>query len=61
MLKWWVNIKDKETREKFRLLVEAPTNDDATHKICGKILGAECPYDWLGTEPAYHDNGERMK
>lgn len=61
MLKWWVNIKDKETQEKFRLLVEAPTNEEATNKFCGKLLGVKCPYEWLGTEPAYHCNGTRMK
>lgn len=54
--KWSVGIRQKATREKLNLIVWAPTNDEATHKLLGSIIGYECEYEWTGTGPVYESN-----
>ena len=54
--KWSVGIRHKVTREKLNLIVWAPTNDEATHKLCGILIGPECDYEWTGTGPVYGNN-----
>lgn len=54
--KWSVGIRHKATREKLDLIVWAPTVDEATHKLCGILIGPECEYEWTGTGPVYENN-----
>lgn len=54
--KWSVGVRHKVTREKLNLIVWAPTNSEATHKLTGVLIGPECDYEWTGTGPIYENN-----
>lgn len=54
--KWSVGLRHKTTREKLNVTVWAPKNEDATHKLCGILIGPECEYEWTGTGPIYENN-----
>lgn len=54
--KWSVGLRHKVTREKLNLIVWAPTNEAATHKLCGTLIGYDCEYEWTGTDPIYENN-----
>lgn len=54
--KWSVGLRHKATREKLNVTVWAPKNEDATHKLCGILIGPECEYEWTGTGPIYENN-----
>ena len=54
--KWSVGIRHKATHEKLNLTVWAPTNNEASHKLCGVLIGPECDYEWTGTGPIYENN-----
>lgn len=52
--KWSVGLRHKATWERLNVTVWAPTNDEATHKLCGVLIGPECDYEWTG--PVYENN-----
>lgn len=54
--KWSVGLRHKATRARLCVCVWAPTNDAATHALCGSLIGPECEYDWTGTGPVYENN-----
>ncbi len=54
--KWSVGLRHKATGDRMSVYVWAPTNDEATHKLCGVLIGWECEYDWTGTGPVYENN-----
>lgn len=54
--KWSVGLRHKATREKLNVTVWASKNEDATHKLCGVLIGPECEYEWTGTGPVYENN-----
>ena len=37
--KWSVGLRHKATGTRLSLYVWAPTNDEATHKLCGVLIG----------------------
>ena len=54
--KWSVGLRHKATKTRLSIYVWAPTNDEATHKLCGVLIGPECEYEWTGTGPVYENN-----
>ena len=56
--KWSVGVRHKVTREKLNLIVWAPTNSEATHKLTGVLIGPECAYEWTGT---IYENNQRVE
>ena len=54
--KWSVGLRHKTTGTRLDVHVWAPTNDEATHKLCGVLIGPECAYEWTGTGPIYENN-----
>ena len=54
--KWSVGLRHKATGARLNLDVWAPTNNEATHKLCDVLIGPECEYEWTGTGPAYENN-----
>ena len=54
--KWSVGLRHKATGTRLDVHVWAPTNDEATHKLCGVLIGPECEYEWTGTGPVYENN-----
>lgn len=54
--KWSVGLRRKATGARLSVHVWAPTNDEATHKLCGVLIGPECDYEWTGTGPVYENN-----
>ena len=54
--KWSVGLRHKATKEKLNVHVWASTNDGATHKLIGSLIGPECEYEWTGTGPIYESN-----
>lgn len=51
-----VSIKHKNTGERIRLSVWAKNVDDATHNLCGSLIGYKCEYEWCGSSPVYENN-----
>lgn len=51
-----VSIKHKKTRKKLSLYVWAKNVDDATHSLCGSLIGYNCEYEWCGSSPVYESN-----
>lgn len=51
-----IGMKDKRTGEKINLRIWAKNTDEATHKVCGILLGAYCEYIWTGSGPLYENN-----
>ena len=54
--KWSVGLRHKATGTRLDVHVWAPTNDAATHSLCGVLIGPECDYEWTGTGPIYENN-----
>lgn len=54
--KWSIGLRCKATGERMSVYVWAPTNEEATRKLCGVLIGCECAYDWTGTGPVYEHN-----
>ena len=54
--KWSVGLRHKATGTRLDVHVWAPTNDEATHKLCGVLIGPECAYEWTGTGLIYENN-----
>lgn len=54
--KWSVGLRHKATGTRLDVHVWAPTNDEATHRLCGVLIGPECDYEWTGTGPVYENN-----
>ena len=53
--KFRVSLQDKETGERFSLIVMASGTDEATHSLCGSLIGPDCRYIWRGSGPEYDD------
>lgn len=53
--KWSVGLRHKATGEKLNLIVWAPSNSAATHKLRG-VYGPYGEYAWTGTGPVYENN-----
>lgn len=54
--KFSVGIRHKITGEKLHLDVWAQNVDEATHKLCGVLIGYRCEYEWTGSGPLYENN-----
>lgn len=51
-----VGLKHKKTGEKTNLYVWAKNVDDATHSLCGSLIGYDREYEWTGSGPVYENN-----
>lgn len=56
-----VSVKHKRTGEKIALYVWAKNVDDATHSLCGSLIGYKCEYEWCGSSPVYENNQNVMR
>lgn len=54
--KFQVSLRHKTTGEKLNLEVWAESNEAATHKLIGSLIGYRCEYEWTGTDPLYENN-----
>lgn len=53
-----VGLVHKRTGESFALDVWAKNVDEATHSLCGPLIGYYCEYRWCGSGPVYGDDNE---
>ena len=51
MKKFLVHLRNKKTMEHISLIVLSENVDEATHSLCGNVIGYDCEYEWLGSEP----------
>ena len=51
-----VSLKNKRTNETLQLLVWSDNVDNATHSLCGILIGYNCEYSWIGSGPVYENN-----
>jgi hypothetical protein len=51
-----VTVKSKKTGERTSLQIWAKNVDDATHSLCGSLIGYNCLYEWCGSSPVYENN-----
>ena len=56
-----VSIRHKQTKEKIKLYVWAKNVDEATHNLCGTLIGYNCEYEWCGSSPVYKNNKNVMR
>lgn len=57
--KFRVSLEDKVTGERFSLIVMANSTDEATHSLCGSLIGHDCRYNWRGSGPEYDDEPKK--
>ncbi len=57
--KFRVSLEDKITGERFSLIVMANSTDEATHSLCGSLIGHDCRYNWRGSGPEYDDEPKK--
>lgn len=57
--KFRVSLKDKTTGERIKLFVMATSTDEATHALCGSLIGHDCQYEWCGSGPEYDDEPKK--
>lgn len=59
--KFRVSLEDKTTGERFSLIVMATSTDEATHSLCGSLIGHDCQYRWSGSVPEYDDEPKKTE
>ena len=53
--KYRIGLLHKATGKTLHLEVWAKNVDEATHKLCGVLIGFNCEYEWTGSGLLYEN------